>query len=256
MKKNVFIIVVIIFAISVSILILYIGSRGAKPNGLVAFVIDDWGYNKRNIDLVFQIDRPLTISILPNLRYSTDIAERVTGNSRHDIILHLPFESKGNMVVEINTIRTDMEERQILSILGDDIESVPGLIGVSNHQGSKATEDERVMRIVLGELKKRKLFFLDSLTTPDSASSDVAHDIRVRFVQRDVFLDLTDQTDLEHFESYIRKQIKELAGVALTKGSAVGIGHNKLTTLNVIKDSIPELERQGIRIVPLKELVR
>lgn len=256
MKKNVFIIVVIIFVISVFILILYRGNRDAEPKGLVAFVIDDWGYNKKNIDLIFQIDRPLTISILPNLRYSTEIAEAVRRNGRHDIILHLPLESRDDMVAEINTIRTNMEEGEILSILRDDIESVPGLIGISNHQGSKATEDKRMMRVVFRELKKRRLFFLDSLTTPDSVCPDAAHNIGLGFVQRDVFLDLTDQTDLEHFESYIRKQIRELVDIALAKGSAVGIGHNRLTTLNVIKDSILELERQGIKIVPLKELVK
>ena len=94
------------------------------------------------------------------------------------------------------------------------------------------------------------------MTTPNSACPGIARDIGLRYAQRDVFLDLTDQTDMEHFESYIRKQIQELADVAIENGRAIGVGHNKKITLEVIKDSIPGLEKQGIKIVPLKELVR
>jgi len=257
MKKNIFIIAVIIFVMLGFVIILYRGVRSARPKGLVAFVIDDWGYNRRNIDLLFQIERPLTISILPNLRYSTYVAEAVgKGGGLYDIILHLPLESKSNMAAERNTIRTNMEEARILSLLEDNIKTVPGLIGVSGHQGSKATEEERVMRVILSALKKRGLFFLDSATTADSVCPDVARDIKLRFAQRDVFLDLTDQTDLENFEAYIRGQVQELASIAMKQGSAIGVGHNKRTTLKVIMDIIPELEEQGIKIVPLKELVR
>ena len=254
MKKNIFIIGLIIFAILVGMFIFNVANR---PKGLVAFVIDDWGYNERNIDLVFQIERPITISILPNLRYSGDIVEAVREKGKAcDIILHLPLESKSNRAVELDTIRGSMERSEILSILEEEIKSIPGLIGVSNHQGSKATEDEKVMGVILSELKKRELFFLDSLTTPDSVCSSIARDIGLRYAHRDVFLDLTDQTDLEHFESYIRKQIQGLADIAIKKGMAIGVGHNKKITLEVIKDSIPGLEKQGIKIIPLKELVR
>jgi len=236
---------------------LFILYRGTRPKGLVAFVIDDWGYNKRNIDLVLDIDRPLTISILPNLRYSDYVAEEIIKNTKiHDIILHLPLESKSGMAAEIDTIRSSMTENGIVSILEKDIESIPGVVGVSNHQGSKATRDKKIMSIVLSELEKRKLFFLDSLTAPDSVCSYLAHDIGLKCAIRDVFLDITDQTDLENFEAYIRKQIRELAAIALERGSAIGVGHNKKITLTAIKDAIPELEKQGIKIVPLKTLVR
>lgn len=231
--------------------------RKTRPKAVIAFVIDDWGYNMKYIDLVSQIDRPLTISILPNLRYSSYIARMVKkNNSLDDIILHLPLESKSGRAAERNTILSSMDKGQILSILRDDIDSLPGIVGVSNHQGSKATEDKRVMRIVFGELKNRGLFFLDSLTTPNSVCSEVARAVDLRYTVRDVFLDITDKTDLEDLEGYIRQQIDRLSKVALTEGMAIGVGHNIKITLIVIKDSIPRLEREGIKIVPLKELVK
>ena len=254
MKKSIAIIILAVLIIALLVIMFYNASR---PKGLVAFVIDDWGYNKRNIDLALEIDRPLTIAILPNLRYSKYVTEEFAKTSNVcDIILHLPLESKSNRAAEKGTIRSNMEQETIVTILEDGIDDVPGFIGVSNHQGSKASEDKRVMKIILGELKKRELFFLDSVTTPKSVCADIARDIKLRFSRRDVFLDLTDQTDLEHFESYVRGQVRELTSVALKQGHAIGVGHNKKTTLKVLKDLIPDMEKKGIKIVPLKELVR
>ncbi len=254
MNKKIFIIGVIIFAIVAFVLILY---RSSRPRPAIAFIIDDWGYNKRYIDLVSEINRPLTIAILPNLRYSRYIAEEISKRSgSYDIILHLPLESKSNRAVEAGTIRCEMDKEKILSALNNGIESVPGIIGVSSHQGSKATGDERVMNVILEELGKRELFFVDSFTSPDSICQDVAKNLGIKFSTRDVFLDVTDQTDLENFESYIKGQIQELAALAVERGSAIGVGHNIETTLKVIKESIPDLEKQGIIIKPLKKMVR
>lgn len=254
-KRIAFIIIAAIFIIFAVALIF---SRAVtKPKAVVAFVIDDWGYNKNNVGLILEIKRPVTVAILPNLRYSEEIAREIKkGNKPHDIILHLPLESKSNVTPEPNTIRCDMEEKKILSILRGDLESMPGIIGVSNHQGSRATRDKKVMKIILGELKKKKLFFLDSLTTPDSACRGIAGRARLKFAERDVFLDLTAKKDLKEMEFYVKRQIQKLARIALEQGSAIAIGHDKAVTLKAIKNSIPELEAQGIKIVPLKELAR
>lgn len=255
MRKNIFIVIGLILIVTV--VLFFMTTRTARPKGLVAFVIDDWGYNTKNLELLLDIERPITISILPNLRYSSQIAEEVTEKGRmHDIILHLPLESKSNKTPEPNTIRCDMKEDRILSILRSDLENVPRIAGVSNHQGSKATGDKRVMKIILAELKKRRLFFLDSLTTPDSVCSDIAGRIKLRFAERDVFLDLTDRKNSKEIESYVKRQVQKTARIALEEGSAIAIGHDKAITLKVIKDSIPKLETQGIKIVPLKELAR
>ena len=42
------------------------------------------------------------------------------------------------------------------------IEDVPYAIGINNHMGSKATADERVMKILVDICKERNLILLDS----------------------------------------------------------------------------------------------
>ena len=50
-----------------------------------------------------------------------------------------------------------MDAKQIASMLDQEISGIPYLKGVSNHQGSKATEDNAAMSAVIGELKKKDL---------------------------------------------------------------------------------------------------
>lgn len=252
--KKIFIITLIIVTAFILAFMFYI-NRKYRPKVLaVAFILDDWGYNLNNINLAIKIERPLTLAILPHLRYSKDIAEKVRAESKLcDVILHLPLESKSGKVPERDTIQRNMKKSEIISILDSDIKSIPGLIGVSSHQGSKATEDEKLMKIVLSEIKKRNLFFLDSRTTPVSVCPRIAKDIGLRYLERDVFLDLIEKKDSAR---HIKKQIKEVIKIVKVKGHAVAIGHDKKMTLEAIKDSIPELEKQGIKIVPLKELMR
>lgn len=256
MKKYILLAVTAALIVS-TVIIVFSVHKSKATKGRIAFIIDDWGYNKNIVGLLFEIDRPVTAAVLPNLRYSKDIAEEINKeDNMYDVILHLPLESKSNKAAEPNTIRDDMSASEVEALLERDMKGVPGIIGISSHQGSKATEDIRLMTLILNDCKKRNLFFVDSLTTPDSVCSKIARDIGLRFAERDVFLDLTDQADQRHFEAYIKNQIKELARIALANKTAIGIGHTKPATLRAIKESIPELEKQGIKIVPLKGLVK
>lgn len=228
-----------------------------KPEGMIAFVIDDWGYSLKNVDLVLSIDRPITLSILPHLRYSKEIAQKIKENSRyHDIILHLPLESKAGKTFEPNTIKRTMKKDRILSILHADIEDLPGIVGVSNHQGSRITEDRIVMKAILEELKKQRLFFLDSRTTPVSVCANLAKNIGVKYAERSLFIDLTQKKGEAQNKAYTKRQIQELIKIAKYRGSAIGIGHDKKITLEAIKEIIPEIEKENVKIVPLKELAR
>ncbi|MDP2981505.1 MAG: divergent polysaccharide deacetylase family protein [Candidatus Omnitrophota bacterium] len=250
------VLLILAVAIIVFIIILYKAPAKPKHEAQVAFVLDDWGYSLNNIDALFQIDRPVTLAVLPHLRYSKEISDRVQEYGRgYDLILHLPLESKSGKTPERDTIRRNMQKERVLSILKDDIENVPGIIGVSNHQGSRATENREIMKIILEELKKRDLFFLDSRTTPVSVCGNISRKIGLKYAERSVFLDLAQKKEEKQYRAYIKKQIKELINIAKIRGSAIAIGHDKKLTLEVIKDSIPDIEKENIKIVPLKNLV-
>jgi uncharacterized protein len=227
-------------------------AKAAPPvhfKGNIALVIDDWAYNLNNVGILDRINAPLTCSVLPNLSYSREVAEELHARGL-EVILHLPMEPQEKMRLEKNTILISMNKDEIRQILDEDLSDFSYIKGVSNHQGSRATQEVRTMEIVFGELKERRLYFLDSLVTAKSVCKVAARKVGLRFAKRDVFLDNLEEP------SYIKKQIERLKALARQNGSAIGIGHDRRTTLEVLAEVIPELRREGYRFVFVSELAK
>ncbi|MHB2020979.1 MAG: divergent polysaccharide deacetylase family protein, partial [Candidatus Xenobia bacterium] len=128
-------------------------------------------------------------------------------------------------------------------------DSVPGAVGVNNHEGSKATQDHRVMRLVMEIVKAHHLFWLDSETTTASVGPEEARRAGVRCATRNVFLD--DQDD----DAAIKSQIEVLVRDAKQHGTAIGIGHARERTLRCILDMADTIEAEGVKLVDIQDLV-
>ncbi|MDD5448977.1 MAG: divergent polysaccharide deacetylase family protein [Candidatus Omnitrophica bacterium] len=218
----------------------------------VAIVLDDFGYNNKNVAAVLSLKRPITFSILPFQPYSQKIAEDVHQKG-YEEILHLPLEPYVNdkaVKPEANTITVNMNEAEVLEKLTAALKDVPYANGISNHQGSKATESPALMSAIFTELKKRRLFFLDSLVTRKSVCKKAAANAGIGYARRSVFLD--NSGDFE----YIRGQMKQLIKIAKRNGSAIGIGHDREKTVQALLTLVPEAEKEGIRFVFVSELIR
>lgn len=248
--------IIAVLALVASAVFILFKERLARPKAVIAIIIDDWGYRQDNFALLARIKRPLGVSVLPGLKYS-ESAARTARKHGHEVLLHLPMESQSNDSPEPETIYCAMDDDAIAMSTVAALESIPGARGVNNHQGSRATEDERVMRIVLSELKSRRLFFVDSLTTGSSVCPGICGAFGLGFAQRDVFLDLPATAEGKRdLAGYIRGRIFFLARQALRRGSAVGIGHDKKITMEIICETVPEIEKLGIKIVPVSALIR
>ena len=228
----------------------------APVKARIAIVIDDWGYDGSVLPLLLKIKSPITIAVIPYHKFSKSIA-REAKRKGYQVLLHLPLESRSHIAAEKDTIECSMDEpemRQKLKVL---LKSVPGIVGVNNHQGSKATADLKTMNIVLSEIHKEKLFFLDSHTTSKSICLKAATAIGIQFAQSDSFIDLPPLHFREkEYREYIRKKLDQLSAVALKQGSAIGIGHDLHVTLELLRTEIPKLEEKGIQFVFLSELVQ
>jgi len=226
--------------------------RPLEPKGpQVAIVIDDWGYNLRPLKLLKDLDIPITVSILPNLRYSSRIAKEAH-QLGHRVILHLPMEpeTKGRKIgLEKDTILSSMSDDEIRDITHRALNSVPYATGVSSHMGSAATKDRRIMSVIFAQLKAEDLFFLDSLVVEDSVGQELAHKMRLRFASRDFFLDNLDDKE------YIREQFDKLIKFAQEFGYAIGIAHAKVKTLKVLREQAPLMEELGIEFVFISDLI-
>ncbi|MFZ5801230.1 MAG: divergent polysaccharide deacetylase family protein [Candidatus Omnitrophota bacterium] len=217
----------------------------------IAIIIDDWGYNLRNEQFLKNFKYPVTVAILPHLPYSGRIAS-LAKKYNHEIILHLPMEphEREEIRLEKEVIFTGMDEKTIVRTLNNALKSVPNASGINNHMGSKATEDKRVMSVLFREFKKRKMYFLDSMVTPNSVGEELAEKSGVKFAQRNIFLD--NQSDYQ----YIAGQLRSLVNKARNNGFAVGVGHDRPLTLQVIQELVPSFIEEGVEFVFVSDLVK
>ncbi len=148
---------------------------------------------------------------------------------------------------------TGMGEEEVRELMAERLYPLLAwIVGVNTHMGSKATGDEDLMRIVLREIKKRVLYFIDSRTAKSSVASQIAKSLGLRAASRQVFLDSGERGD---DPDYIRGQLKELASLARIKGKAIGIGHIRGATVGVLKEMMPQMEEEGIQFVTASEIV-
>ncbi len=220
--------------------------------GKIAIIIDDWGQTTANCTYLEQIPEPLAVSILPGLRHTKDVAN--CARLYHKVtMLHLPLEAVHNFdhfYPPDYLIKTNMPPELVTKILVDDLDQLPSIEGVNNHMGSKATGDKALMKVIFRKIKNRGLFFVDSMTAHNSVCTALAEEMGLPFGKRDVFLDNVNTRDA------ITKQFMALARWARRKGYAVAIGHDRHLTMQVLKDEIPLLEKQGFEFVSIKELLK
>jgi hypothetical protein len=223
--------------------------RPRQERGIIALVIDDAGYSLDELQAFLDLPVPLTVAVLPNLSHSTEAARRVLAAGK-DLILHCPMEPGGDEDPGPGAIFTGQSAEEIRQLLDADFASVPGALGMNNHMGSKATADEAVMTAVLGYLKSRGKFFLDSRTTADTAGPRIAEALGLPVIQRDVFID--NQADQNAIAEFFDKAVEE----AVTRGTSVAIGHvqNK-GVVDILRAAQTTLSAKGVRMARLAEVM-
>jgi polysaccharide deacetylase 2 family uncharacterized protein YibQ len=216
---------------------------------LIAVVIDDMGLDRPRSMRVVDLPGPLTLSYLP---YAKELATQ-TALARlrgHELMMHIPMEPMGSADPGPNALRTGMSDSELRQRLTEDLSQFDGFVGINNHMGSRFTATRASMAVVLGELKKRGLLFLDSRTTAQTVGATLAGEMGVPTVSRNVFLD--DDMSSQN----VVHQLAELERIARKQGYAVAIGHPHDNTVAALARWLPHLRQQGFILVPLSTIVR
>ena len=224
-------------------------AQAASHRPRLAIVIDDLGNDRAQADTLFRLPYPLTLSVLPHLSNSGEIAEEAHRRG-YQVLLHLPIASTSGEKDEPIELQPGMDSIAVRRTFVAMLDTVPYAVGVNNHEGSRGTSDPTLMSELMPLLRERKLFFVDSRTTAATVAETAAHNAGVAATSRKVFL------DDEQSPGAIRKQFALAVRDAREKGSALAIGHPHPETLQVLAEILPEVERQGVTLVFASDLVR
>ncbi len=223
-----------------------------RPPGQVALIMDDMGNSLDALHALVSLGRPVTVAVLPYSAHAAETA-RIARENGLEVLLHLPLESVNNHEAMADTeglIMATMTAPAIVAAFEASYDRVPFAAGTNNHMGSRFTAERDLMRVLLGPIKERGLFFVDSRTTAKTVALEEARKMGVPAAQRDVFLDADED------RGRIRGRLIELFQKARKSGRAVGICHPFPETLAVLRSSFSLLDAYGLEAVPVSRLVR
>ncbi|MBY0098827.1 divergent polysaccharide deacetylase family protein [Mesobacillus maritimus] len=223
-----------------------------KANKELAIVIDDFGNGMKGTEDMLNLQVPLTVAVMPFLPTTASDAKKAHEKG-HEVIVHLPMEPKKGKKSWLGpgAITTDLSDQEIRKRVEQAIAEVPFAVGMNHHMGSKVTEDERVMRIILTVCKEKGFFYLDSKTTGNSVIPKVARELGVPYVENNLFFDHV------YSARHIQRQASLLAQQLEEQEQLIAIGHVGVTgdkVVTALKSYIPEYKRQA-ELVPVSALI-
>ncbi len=226
-----------------------VAGSNAEPIASVGIIIDDLGNSLRYGKRTIQLPGAIACAILPHTRYSEQLAELTRAYSK-EVILHLPMESTGGDEPGPGNLDSHMPALEVAMTLAYDLQTVPHAVAVSNHMGSLLTQQREPMRLLMKAIADRgDLFFVDSRTAADSAAGNIAQELGLPHLVRNIFLDNVREVEA------INRQFDKLVAIARDHGSALAIGHPYPETLEVLERRLPALASSGVELVSLSKLL-
>lgn len=220
----------------------------ARP--VIAVIIDDLGYTLSEDRRAAELPGPVACAILPHTPYAVALAGACQRRGK-EVLLHLPMQALDDAPLGPGGISLDMTQEQIRNTVRNDLQSIPHVVGVNNHEGSLISMHPGDLAWIMQTLHLiGRLYFVDSYTTADSIAYQIARENGVPAARRDVFLDdVNTQTAVDF-------QFRRLLEIARHKGFALAIGHPRPATLAVLNAELPRLTAEGVELVPVSTIVK
>ncbi len=223
-------------------------ASGGRP--IVAIVIDDLGIDRARTAQAIALPAPLTLSFLTYAR-ELEGQVRLARAAGHEIMAHVPMApDNGAADPGPHALRPGLDAAELQREIDWHLGRLDSYVGINNHMGSRFMADDGAVRVVLRELKRRGLMFLDSRTGPRTAAAPIAKRLALPFAERDVFL------DDEPGAAAVAEALVAVERKARQQGYAIAIGHPKDATLAALAGWIAGARQAGLVPVPVSAVVR
>ena len=215
----------------------------------VAFLIDDAGLDRKGTQRAINLRGPVTLSFMS---YANELSEQSAAAraAGHEVMLHLPMEpldvkrnNPGPNALYVNLDPAELQRR-----LTWHLDRFSDYVGVNNHMGSRFTANAGRMGQVLDEIGRRQVFWLDSLSGPNSAGPALARKRGLDAAERDLFLDDDRSPGIGH-------ELAAMERIARARGDVIAIGHPHGSTLTALENWIATAKERGFSLVPVSTVL-
>jgi len=224
----------------------------------MSIVIDDFGsYDESGVQTLLSTDIPITCAVLPNVDNTEKHISQIQNSKNKEIILHMPMQSHVNLPKDWYGpifINSGDSKEVVTQKFEKCLKQFPSIKGFNIHIGSGVSRNKETMKHIYNYANANGFYFLDSKTIETNAIELAAEETNSLYLGRDEFL----EADKNKSYSNVKFRLLQTAKTALEKGNAIAIGHvgaeGGEQTVKAIIDTIPEIEKMGVKIVTLETI--
>ncbi len=218
-----------------------------KQMPTIAIIIDDMGHSYEPGVALINLPYPLTLSFLPNRRFTNRLVEMANFHGK-EIMLHAPMQNSLGFGLGYGGLNKTMSEYEIKHTLIQSFEKINYMVGLNNHMGSVLTTDPKVMKWVMEIVSQHPFYFVDSRTSSLSVAANMAEQLQIPNLSRDIFLDHIQDRE------FIQRQFLKLLEIAEEKGTAIAIGHPHPETIEYLSLALSRLDEKGFSIATVSNI--
>ncbi|MFP4548719.1 MAG: divergent polysaccharide deacetylase family protein [Fidelibacterota bacterium] len=229
-------------------------TKAAEPvkTAKMAIIIDDFGYSSgQAVQKLLELDIDITVAIIPGRRFSSWTSRQAAKNGK-EVIIHMPMASDQEHLNNGESrfiLSNDLSADEIQERVNRAFANIPNAVGMNNHMGSIATTQVDVVIPLVKALKQKKLYFIDSLTSPLSVVYENCLINDVPTGKRRYFLDNVREKEA------IIKQLRLSIRYARENGQIIVTGHANPETLSAINYLQESGELAEVNILPASKLL-
>lgn len=199
---------------------------------------------------------PFTGAVLTNGSRPRRWAEEL-GRANREVVAHLPMEPMNypTRTPGRDAILVDMTRGRIKRLVKMHLGEVPHAVALLPYMGGMALQDENAMAAVSDELRDSKVAYVEVAGEPRSLGLETAAAAGVPFLRLDSRLERGSGSEAKVTQA-LRVQLRDLADTARRRGFASCLARLDPELLRALRQEVPRLESQGVRIVPLSTLLR
>lgn len=160
----------------------------ASGPGKLVLIVDDLGNQYRSGVDALSLPWVTTVAIMPARPFSEKLAVMAHERGK-EVIIHAPMSNSIDFPLGALGLDRNLGYAQMMDNVRSSIASVPYAVGLSNHMGSRLTQDRQAMNWLMAELKAQGLYFFDSRTVSTTKAWEAARSARIPWSMRDYFLD-------------------------------------------------------------------
>ncbi len=217
----------------------------SKSRPKIVIVIDDLGIVQDNAWRAASLPGPITMAYLPYAHNLRDMTAAAHANG-HELMVHMPMQPLNDAADPgPNALTVGLKPAELKRRIQANLNAFDHYVGVNNHMGSRFTQEQAGLEVLMAELQKRDVLYLDSRTSATSVAEPTARRFNVATTGRDIFLDHVISKE------FIEGALKRTEDHAKKHGSAIAIGHPHDLTLDALEKWLPTLKRKGFDLVPI-----